>query len=88
MDAARRKKLKALAHCLKPVIMVGQAGLTDAVLAETEIALITHELIKVKIRAERDQRNHISEQMCATTGATLIQKIGQVAVIYRLNPNK
>ncbi len=88
MDAASKKKLKAQAHSLKPVIIVGQAGLTDAVLAETEIALNTHELIKVKVRAERDERNKINEKMCTTTGATLIQSIGQIAVIYRLNPKK
>jgi RNA-binding protein len=88
MDAAQKKKLKTQAHSLKPVIIVGQAGLTDAVLAETEIALNTHELIKVKIRAERDERNQISEKMCVTTGATLIQNIGQIAVIYRMNPQK
>jgi RNA-binding protein len=88
MDAASKKKLKAQAHGLKPVIIVGQAGLTDAVLAETEIALNTHELIKVKIRAERDERNQISEKMCTSTEATLIQSIGQIIVIYRLNPKK
>jgi RNA-binding protein len=88
MDAASKKKLRSQAHGLKPVIIVGQAGLTDAVLAETEIALDTHELIKVKVRAERDERNQISEKMCTATGATLIQSIGQIAVIYRLNPKK
>jgi RNA-binding protein len=88
MDAASKKKLKAQAHGLKPVIIVGQAGLTDAVLAEIEIALNTHELIKVKIRAERDDRKQISEKICVSTGAELIQSIGQVTVIYRLNPKK
>jgi RNA-binding protein len=88
VDAALKKKLKAQSHSLKPVVMVGQAGLTDAVLAETEIALNTHELIKVKIRAERDERNQISEKICTSTGASLIQSIGQIAVIYRLNPKK
>jgi RNA-binding protein len=88
MDAASKKKLKAQAHGLKPVIIVGQAGLTDAVLAETEIALNTHELIKVKIRAERDDRKQISEKISVSTGAELIQSIGQVTVIYRLNPKK
>jgi RNA-binding protein len=88
MDAARKKKLKAEAHSLKPVIIVGQAGLTDSVLAETEIALNTHELIKVKIRAERDERNKISERICTSTGATHIQSIGQTTVFFRLNPKK
>ena len=88
MDAASKKKLRAQAHNLKPVVTVGQAGLTDAVLAETEIALDCHELIKVKIRADRDQRIIISEKIGAATGATLIQMIGQIAVLYRHNPKK
>lgn len=68
--------------------MIGQSGLTDAVLAEIELALNSHELIKVKIRAERDERKLISEKICANTRAELIQTIGQITVIYRLNPNK
>jgi RNA-binding protein len=86
MDTASKKKLKAQAHDLKPVIIVGQAGYTDAVLAETEIALNTHELLKIKIRAEREERKQICEKICTSTGAALVQQIGQVAVIYRANP--
>ena len=88
MNSADKKKLRAEAHALKPVIMIGQSGLTAAVLAEIELALECHELIKVKIRAERDERKLISEKICSNTGAELIQTIGQIAVIYRLNPNK
>lgn len=57
-------------------------------LAEIELALNSHELIKVRIRAEREDRKLISEKICADTGAELIQSIGQIAVIYRLNPDK
>ena len=88
MNAADKKKFRAQAHGLKPVIMIGQAGLTSAVLSEIELALDTHELIKIKIRAEREERKQISEKICSDTGATLIQTIGQIAVIYRVNPNK
>jgi RNA-binding protein len=88
VNSADKKKLKAQAHSLKPVIMIGQSGLTAAVLAELELALNTHELIKVRIRAEREDRKLISEKICADTGAELIQSIGQIAVIYRLNPDK
>ena len=88
MNSADKKKLRAQAHSLKPVIMIGQSGLTAAVLAEIELALDSHELIKVRIRAEREDRKLISEKICAETRAELIQSIGQIAVIYRLNPNK
>ena len=88
MNSADKKKLRAEAHTLKPVVMIGQSGLTAAVLAEIELALNSHELIKVKIRAERDDRKLISEKICTDTGAELIQTIGQIAVIYRPNPDK
>lgn len=68
--------------------MIGQSGLTVAVLAETELALKTHELIKIRIRAEKEGRKLITEKICTDTGAELIQNIGQIAVIYRLNPEK
>lgn len=86
MNSADKKKLRAEAHTLKPVVMIGQSGLTATVLAEIELALDAHELIKVKIRAERDERKMIIEKICSDTGAELIQTIGQIAVIYRLNP--
>jgi RNA-binding protein len=88
VNSADKKKLRAEAHTLKPVVMIGQSGLTAAVLAEIELALDSHELIKVKIRAERDERKLMSEKICTDTGAVLIQTIGQIAVIYRLNPDK
>ena len=88
MNAVDKKRLKAEAHTLKPVVMIGQAGLTGAVLAEIELALDNHELIKVKIRAERDERQKISEEIVLSTRAELVQSIGQIAVLYRQNPNK
>ena len=88
MNSADKKQLRTQAHSLKPVIMIGQLGLTAAVLAELELALNSHELIKVRIRAEREDRKLISQKICTDTGAELIQSIGQITVIYRLNPDK
>jgi RNA-binding protein len=88
VDSVKKKKFKSDAHSLKPVVMIGQAGLTAAVLAEIESALDVHELIKVKIRAERDERKAICDEICASTKAELVQSIGQIIVIYRLNPKK
>jgi RNA-binding protein len=87
VNPIEKKKLKALAHALNPVVMIGQAGLTDAVLNEINSALDAHELIKVKIRAERDERSEISSQICNSTQSELVQSIGQIAVLYRKNPN-
>jgi len=88
VNPIQKKKLKAQAHALNPVVIIGQAGLTEAVLKEINVALDAHELIKIKIRAERDERAVISEQICAETTAELIQSIGQIAVVYRQNPKK
>jgi RNA-binding protein len=87
MDSINKKKLRTQAHSLNPVVIVGQAGLTEAVLAESEVALNHHELIKIKIRAERDERKRIAEQICRESGACLIQEIGQIAVLYRKKLN-
>ena len=68
--------------------MIGNAGLTSAVLAEIEIALDHHELIKIRIRAEKEVREQISHQICLDTHCELIQRIGQISTVYRHNPNK
>jgi len=86
VNSEQTKALKTEAHLLKPVIMIGQAGLTEAVLKEIESALDTHELLKIKVRAERDERKTIFQQICIETKAEKIQSIGQVIVIYRKKP--
>ncbi len=88
MNSAQKKQLKTQAHSLKPVIIVGQAGLTESVLQEIEITLETHELIKIKIRAEKEERNQIRDQIIVKTQAELIQTIGQIVVIYRKRTNE
>lgn len=86
VNSARKKQLRTQAHLLKPVIIVGQSGLTEAVLKEIETTLDTHELIKIKIRADKEERKLIREQITADSKADLIQSIGQIIVIYRKKP--
>ena len=88
MNPEQLKQMKTKAHDLKPVIMIGQAGLTEAVNKEIELALDTHELIKIKIRAERDERKQIQQKICSETSAELIQSIGQIIVIFRKKPEQ
>ena len=86
---AQKRYLRGLGHKLKPVIQVGDAGLSDAVLAEFESTLAHHELIKVRVRAgDRDQRDALIARLCAAGAATLIQRIGNVALLYRHNPER
>ncbi|MFW5443027.1 MAG: ribosome assembly RNA-binding protein YhbY [Methylococcaceae bacterium] len=88
MNSAEKKQLKSQAHSLKPVIIVGQSGLSESVLKEINITLDTHELIKIKIRAEKDVRTQIRDQIITETKSELIQTIGQMIAIYRQNPDK
>jgi RNA-binding protein len=85
----QRKQLRALAHPRKPVVMVGQRGLTDSVIAEIHLALEHHELVKVKVNvSDRDARARVVQQICEQTGADLVQRIGFIATLFRRNPHK
>ncbi|BCK02333.1 MULTISPECIES: ribosome assembly RNA-binding protein YhbY [Vibrio] len=80
----QKQHLKGLAHNLKPVVLMGANGLTEAVLAEIEIALDHHELIKVKVVSEdRDTKQLIVDAIVRETGAEKVQVIGKVLVLYR-----
>lgn len=86
MELSNKQKqfLKAAAHPLKPVVLLGGNGLTEGVLAEIELALEHHELIKIKVPEEdRDIRNAIQVTIAEHTKAVLVQSIGKVAVFYR-----
>ena len=85
----QKKFLRGRGHQLKPLIMVGDAGLSESLLAEFEATLDHHELLKVRVRAgDRDARDEIIEKLCATGRAELVQRIGNVALLYRPNLNK
>ena len=89
MDTSFKKELKAQAHHLKPVVLLGAKGLTEAVIAETDVALTAHELIKVKINGtEKEDRIMIAHELCQKLHATLVQMIGNTVIIYRKNEEK
>jgi len=84
LTPAQRQYLKGLAHTRQPVVMIGNQGLTAAVLKEIDLALSAHELIKVKAASnEPDTRRAWLDEICAATGAASVQQIGKVLVIYR-----
>jgi RNA-binding protein len=87
LSESQRRHLRALAHALSPVIRLGSAGLTAAVARETERALRDHELIKVKAPGgDRAARDEVFIALAHHTGSTLVQRIGNVAVLYRPRP--
>jgi RNA-binding protein len=86
---AQKKYLRGLGHSLKPLIMVGDAGLTESLLAEFESTLTHHELLKVRVRAgDRKARDEIIDRLCSTAKAELVQRVGNMALLYRENPEK
>lgn len=84
LSSKQKQYLKGLAHPLKPVIMVGGNGLTEGVMAELELALEHHELIKVKIASEdRDERKAVATTIEQHADAIVVQTIGKTLVLYR-----
>ncbi|HAT8528556.1 TPA: ribosome assembly RNA-binding protein YhbY [Vibrio vulnificus] len=84
LSTKQKQHLKGLAHSLKPVVLMGANGLTEAVLAEIEIALNFHELIKIKIASEdRETKLLIADAIVRETGAEKVQVIGKTLVLYR-----
>ena len=87
LTAKRRSELRAEAHKLSPVVIIGDKGLTDEVIAEIDRSLKAHELIKVRAAGgERDSRDIWMESICARLQAHPVQQIGKIFVIYRENP--
>ena len=85
----QKQHLKGLAHQLKPVVQLGQNGLTEGVLAEIENALNFHELIKVKIATDdREMKQLIIDAIVRETEAINVAKIGHIVVLYRQSEEK
>lgn len=83
------KYLRSLAHTLKPVVMIGQNGLTENVMTEIWNALEHHELIKLKLNlGDRQARDEALQKIIEETRSSLIQRIGNIAVLFRRNPQK
>ncbi|MCX7672212.1 MAG: YhbY family RNA-binding protein [Thiobacillaceae bacterium] len=84
LTPAQRKRLKSLAHRLKPVVMIGAAGLTEAVLRDIDRNLSAHELIKIRIlNDDRSEREAWLSEICARLDAAAVQHIGKLLLVYR-----
>lgn len=86
LSSKERQQLKGRAHKLKPVVMIGNHGLTESVHKEIARALFDHELIKIRIGGEdRDVRRACFAEICAHHKAEPVQLIGMIGVIYKLS---
>ena len=89
LSETQKKFLRGLGHQLKPVIMIGDAGLSDAVLKEFCSTIAHHELIKVRVRAgDRETRDRIINDLCTKGSAELVTRIGNVALVFRRNEDE
>ena len=88
LKASQKKNLRAKAHHLKPLVTVADKGLSETVIAEIERALNDHELIKVKLRSDRETRQAWAGSIAKQCRAELVQTIGQVACYYKKHPEK
>jgi len=86
LSSRQRSHLRSLAHGLDPVVFVGHAGVTAAVVREIDDALAARELIKVKLVGDRNERAESAESVATRTGAALAGLIGRVAILYRPSP--
>lgn len=86
MTGSQRKYLRSLAHPLKPVVQVGQSGVTDSVLEQIEAQLLVHELIKVRMHEPEDKKAMAAE-LASRAGAELCGLVGHTAILYRAHPD-
>lgn len=87
LTPASKKALKAQAHGLDPVVLIGDKGLTDSVIKEIDLALKSHGLIKVRVAGDdRQARLEYAQTICEATASALVQHIGKLLVLYRPKP--
>jgi RNA-binding protein len=87
LTPAERKALRARAHHLNPIVMIGEAGLTPAVLREIDLALRSHELVKIRVLGDdRERRARLAGEICTALEAGAVQQIGKMIVLFRPRP--
>lgn len=86
LKGSQKKYLRAQAHHLKPLVIIGAKGVTEQLIGSVDLALKDHELIKVKFGEFKESKKEISEEIAQTTKSELVGLIGNIAIFYRQNP--
>lgn len=87
LSGSERKYLRGVAHRLKPVVQIGKEGLSDTVVDAIDAAIEAHELIKVKVAADREGREQLVAQIEEQIDCECVASIGRVAILFRRNPD-
>lgn len=87
LKGSQRKWLRGQAHSLRPIVQIGQKGLSEATLREVDLALDSHELIKVQAVAPREEKQEIGRQIEKELRAQMIGLIGHILILYRRHPD-
>lgn len=89
LTSAERRALRARAHALRPTVMIGSAGLTEAVLKEIDQALKSRELIKIRVLGDdRESRENALQRICEALDAAPVQAVGKMLVVFRPRPEE
>lgn len=87
LDAKTKRRMRQIAHHLVPVVSIGDQGMNEGLIGETERALSDHELIKVRINVlAREERLTLGTQLAKACNAAVVQRIGKIIVLFRANP--
>ncbi len=87
LRGAQRKWLRGQAHSLRPIVHVGESGLSKAVVAALDQALSDHELVKVRLHAPEDKKA-VAEELAEKTGSALCGLVGHTVILYRVDPEE
>jgi len=87
LKGTQRKYLRGLAHAYKPAVQIGKEGLSDGVIDAIHTALEAHELIKVKIAAERDEREQLVPMIEERASCECVGTVGRMAILFREHPD-
>lgn len=88
LKGSQRKYLRAQAHHLNPIVIIGTRGVTDNLISSVDLALKDHELIKVKFGEFKEDKKEISEDIAKATKSEVVGIIGNIAILYRQHPEQ
>ena len=88
LNSRQKKILRAKAHDLKPIVLVGKSGVTNGCIDSIDTAIESHELIKVKFLEHKDNKKSLSETICIKTESEIVGNLGHTIMLFRQNPDK